>query len=426
MLNRFIICSMLILSAVSKIGAQSEYTLDRAISDAISHAPSYKMNGILTSERDLAIKNLNSKYLPQFGLSAQATYQSETTGLDLNVPGFTIDRLSRDQYKAVLDVNQVLYDGGSIGISKKMKNTALAIEQESSNIDIEQLREQIIQIYFVILELERRITILEYKDEDISANLKKLETAVNAGVVLKSTLKDLMAEKLSLDQKRIELTSIKEIQIKYLSILTGNNELKTTSFVLPIDVTSSASQIENKPMMKFLSLSQMQAMNAKELDQLLSRPKAGLFVQGGYGKPGLNFLKNEFTPYYIAGMRIQWNLNNLYTRSKDAQISQLQVQKIDIKKQSYEQQLDMKIQTVELDINRYKLLLEKDKELIRLRKEIKQTAGARLTSGAITSGDYLLELNAENEAQLNEEIHKILLLKASYLLQLHKGNYSKN
>ena len=33
-------------------------------------------------------------------------------------------------------------------------------------------------------------------------------------------------------------------------------------------------------------------------------PHLGLFVQGAYGNPGLNMLKNEFTPYYVAGVRL--------------------------------------------------------------------------------------------------------------------------
>ncbi len=33
-------------------------------------------------------------------------------------------------------------------------------------------------------------------------------------------------------------------------------------------------------------------------------PRLDLFVQGAYGNPGLNMLKNEFSAYYVAGVRL--------------------------------------------------------------------------------------------------------------------------
>ena len=42
-------------------------------------------------------------------------------------------------------------------------------------------------------------------------------------------------------------------------------------------------------------------------------PRIGAFVQGGYGRPGLNMLEDSFEPYYVAGVRLSWNLGKLYT-----------------------------------------------------------------------------------------------------------------
>ena len=49
-------------------------------------------------------------------------------------------------------------------------------------------------------------------------------------------------------------------------------------------------------------------------------PHLGLFVQGAYGNPGLNMLKNEFTPYYVAGVRLSWNFGSLYTLRNDRRL----------------------------------------------------------------------------------------------------------
>lgn len=46
-------------------------------------------------------------------------------------------------------------------------------------------------------------------------------------------------------------------------------------------------------------------------------PRIGAFVQGGYGRPGLNMLEDSFEPYYVAGVRLSWNLGKLYTLKND-------------------------------------------------------------------------------------------------------------
>ena len=131
------------------------------------------------------------------------------------------------------------------------------------------------------------------------------------------------------------------------------------------------------------------------------------FAQGGYGKPGLNFLKNEFTPYYIGGIRLQWNIADLYTKGRDNQITILQMQKIDAKTKSFTQQVEVKLATLQTEIVRSFAQMNADDEIIKLRKEIKNTAQTQLEKGTRTSSDYLMILNDENEAYINKKIHEL-------------------
>ena len=41
-------------------------------------------------------------------------------------------------------------------------------------------------------------------------------------------------------------------------------------------------------------------------------PRIGAFVQGGYGRAGLEHAgRNSFEPYYVAGVRLSWNLGEV-------------------------------------------------------------------------------------------------------------------
>ena len=60
-----------------------------------------------------------------------------------------------------------------------------------------------------------------------------------------------------------------------------------------------------------LSLYDIQKQSLDVQDKLITaknQPRVGLFLQTGYGKPALNFLKNQFETYYLGGLRVSWSL----------------------------------------------------------------------------------------------------------------------
>ncbi|MCB0469375.1 MAG: TolC family protein, partial [Flavobacteriaceae bacterium] len=60
---------------------------------------------------------------PQLNLEAQATYQSDVTEVPL--PNSPIEPLNKDQYRATLSINQLIYNGGLTDASLKMKASQL-------------------------------------------------------------------------------------------------------------------------------------------------------------------------------------------------------------------------------------------------------------------------------------------------------------
>jgi hypothetical protein len=67
-------------------------------------------------------------------------------------------------------------------------------------------------------------------------------------------------------------------------------------------------------------------------------------------------------------------------------------------------------------------LIEADKSIIDLRTSVKEAAKAKLENGVSTSSDYVRDLNAEDTAKQNLEIHKIQLLLAQYNYKVTTGN----
>jgi hypothetical protein len=73
-------------------------------------------------------------------------------------------------------------------------------------------------------------------------------------------------------------------------------------------------------------------------------------------------------------------------------------------------------------MNKLKAILETDREMVELRKEISKSANSKFENETTTTSDYIRELQAETMAKLNFELHKIQLNEAKEKYNLIKGN----
>ena len=88
--------------------ATRQLTLEAVWQQALDHYPLSRQRDLLRQTEQITLANLNRSYLPQVVLSGQATYQSEVTQIVTPLPEFQIQPLSKDQYKVMADVSQVI------------------------------------------------------------------------------------------------------------------------------------------------------------------------------------------------------------------------------------------------------------------------------------------------------------------------------
>ena len=147
-----VICMLLI---AAKINAQeiTRLTLDQANQLARQNYPTIKQKDLIKETADLNIENLSKGFLPQFTVSGQATYQSDVTKIDIPVPGFKIEPISKDQYKILADLNQLVYDGGVIKQQNEMQQINSEVDEQKIEVELYKLKESVNQLYLGILYL---------------------------------------------------------------------------------------------------------------------------------------------------------------------------------------------------------------------------------------------------------------------------------
>ena len=143
-------------------------------------------------------------------------------------------------------------------------------------------------------------------------------------------------------------------------------------------------------------------------------PHVGLFVQGGYGRPALNMLDNDFKPYALGGIRLSWNIAGLYTYRKQRHLLDVNARTVDVQRDAFLLETRMTLTRQETEMEKLRRLVTSDAEIIRLRERVKESARNQLQFGTATANDYIQYVNAEHRARLSMALHELQLLWEAY------------
>ena len=410
------------LLAACSVSAQSArtLTLEQCYDLLAKTSPLAQQKALTITAGNLAEKNLNLKWLPQADLNAQATYQSDVTSVPIKLPNLAIDEPSKDQYKGTLDLVQPVFDGGVTGTQKKIQRATTNIESQKVEVDLYQLRSRVNTYFFTALLMDENIRIMELTKADLENNIRKVSAQAANGIATNSNVDVLKAELLKVSQRIIEYQANRKSAIEMLEVLTGSPIDAHASFVKPA-MLSDKDETISRPELKLFDYQKQQFRLQSRLIQAKANPKVSLFGTGGYGRPALNMLKNEFQWYYLGGVKLSIPITGQFTRQREMKVMRMQEQIVEKQREAFlsnNRQLQVQQKN---ELEKYGQLIGSDAEIVGLRTKIKENASVRLANGIITSSDYITELNAENQAMLAQKLHEVQWLQAQYNYKLIIG-----
>ncbi len=397
-----------------------QLTIEECYDKARQNYPLIKQKELVAKSKEFTIDNVKSGYLPQVSLNGQASYQSEVTRLP--GPAVLVEPLSKDQYKVFVDVNQSIYDGGVVKKNSALQETASLVEDQKIEVELYQIKERINQIYFGALLINEQLAQIDLVKRDIETSLLKMESAIRNGTAFRTNADILQAELLKTDQRAVELKAARKSYLDMLGMFIHQSLNKSTDLQKPQTLVIQSEPIISRPEISLYNYQSQLYAAQQQVTNTRVVPRVSLFAQGGYGRPGLNMLLNEFDTYYLGGIRFSWNLGGYYNANRDKQILDLNLQSVNQQKETFLFNTQLSLQQQNNELNKLSELIQIDEKLIELRVRIKNTAKSQLDNGVITANDYLRELNAEDQAKQNLSVHQIQLLMTQYSQQVTTGN----
>jgi outer membrane protein TolC len=414
---------LILLIAISlgpnRLQAQKILTLKDCYDHAMtSNALAGEKNGYSDISK-LKDENLVKGWLPTLDANGSLVYNSSVIDLSgvlgsLPIPGIAnaIKPLPHEQYKITLDINQVIYDGGAIKGARELENADLSVSQKQTETDLYKLRAEINNYYFNLLLLAKQKELLDTYLEIIEKQISSMQSGIINGVIIKSDIDILTSEKINIEQELAENEIRKTSFIKVLSILTGLEIDSATMLIVPTPKDEFSNELL-RPELQLFDLRREQLGAGLKVIESSRMPKAFGFATFGYGNPpGSNFFKNEFAPYYVVGATVKWNIFDWNRSKNEKQVISFQQSLIENRKKDLTDNLNRLLVSKNAEIISLKDLIDRDNELIALRKKITASSKSQYQNGTVTATEYLNQLNSERQALINNEIHKINLSMA--------------
>nr|WP_320039085.1 TolC family protein [uncultured Bacteroides sp.] len=392
-----------------------QLSIDDCYKKAQANYPQVKQYGLIEQSKEFNLSNANKGYLPQVSFSAKATYQSAVTKLPITLPNVTIEGLNKDQYQSVVEVNQSVWDGGVIRNQKKITEASSAVDKQKLDVDMYAINDRVNQLFFGILLLDEQIKQNLLLQDELKRNYNQISAYITNGIANQADLDAVKVNQLSTAQRKVELDATRKAYREMLSALIGEEIKEGTSLVKPsFAEEASLSSTVNRPELKLYEAQSNLFETQKSMVDAKNLPKLGVFVQGGYGNPGLNMLKNEFSPYYVAGARLTWNFGSLYTKKNDKKLLDNSLQNVTVQKETFLFNTNLKMTQQSNEIDKIKQLMRDDDEIIRLRTNIKKASEVKVEHGTLSVTDLLRDINSEDQAKQSKVLHEIQLLISIY------------
>lgn len=407
------------------LSAGAQVTLDECRRLAREHYPEIRQYDLVRRTEEYTLSNARRAWLPQLSFAAQATWQTEVPSFPNALAGMLVQQgidmpgMNKDQYKAALELNQTLWDGGKSEADKRIARAEAAEQARSTDVDLYALQGRVDNLFFGILLLDERIAQTRLTLDLLRSNLEKVRALQRNGVAMQSDADAVEAELLTVNQQLTQVTASRDSYRRMLEIFTGR-PLDGERLERP-DASEPRSMESSRPELALFDATADKLTAQERLVKAATRPRFGLFAQGYYGYPGMDYFQSMMSPDWswnaMAGVKMSWNFGAYYTRKNSLAKLRTAKEQVEVQREIF--LFNTRLQTAEEsgDIARLRKALADDDRIVALRRSVREAAESKLRNGVIDTDDLLRKITDEAAAATARSAREIELLKTIYELK---------
>ena len=402
-MNKSILIILLILPLML-----SAITLSQCLSAAEENYATNPNQEIYRQMLSLNTKSIQSKWYPQFNLSGNYTGKSESTQLDMGGLPFEVTMPMQDKtnYEVALNLAQTLYDGGMISRNLKLAN----LRTESSILGVRagllERKTMVTSLYFQMLLAQRRKEILALHKENLSAELRKVEAGISAGILDKNSSLLMQDQLWQLAEETCKVNYLyQECQQKLSSITTlqftetDSLEYYNSELIIPAEI--------NRPELEIMNIKKEMELTQTRLAGSGMLPQISASAAYAWGNPGYDIFSEEAHSYYRVGIYLNWQLWDWHSRKHARNLHQKQAETLENNYSVQKQAIELSLIEKDNQIERLQENLIIQSERKALLSQITVSYAHKLEEGIISTEDYLQQFNKHKEIELQQSASEL-------------------
>lgn len=402
---------------------------------AAARDPGNEAPAILRASHELRDQLIAGERFAKPQLNAQATHQSDVTQVPLREPGSGFPTPPYTRYQLTLDLDQPLYDAGSVRARRAVERKRLGEAEAEVAEQLYRRRFDVNAALFSVLLHQEQLDALEAADRTLGQRLDESRLRVREGVALSRDTSLLAAERLRLEESRAEITSRRRAAVAVLNDLTGRRFdpdrrlFVRNDFATPTVSDTVANIAVSLPMATTAAMgpeglererpefARFDAMRARlvqeaEAAAVESRPRVSAFMQAGVGQPGLNQLRPDADAFYIAGVRATWRPFARADAQRRAEQFTLQQRIADLEERAFAEALERSTRSERAEIAMLEATVTRDRAVIAMRGDVERVARLEFDEGASTAAAWVTAQNDLLSAHITARRHAVELAHA--------------
>lgn len=411
------ILSVLFLSwGLLSAGAQTvALTLEACLHAARTHYPAISRYDLISQSRDYTLANAARGYLPQVSVSAGANLFTDVMELPANMEA-QLGGIKNELYTAGVQVEQVIYDGGAIAARRSAARAEADVQGRQTDVTLYAVREQVEEIFFGILLLDRQLSQTQLLMDDLEVNRRLVTSLLRGGMAMQSDLDLVEVRRLEACQRMDGIRTQRTAYLRMLGCFMGTTLTEGTSLTPPVqaEAPQPGTTANSRPELDLFSARTASLEARRKALNAAMMPRLGLFGMAMLHNKVVSPLRNNLL---VAGVSLNWNIGALYTRHGDLRSLELQRQQIDTDRATFLFNNRLQGEQTHGQIASLRSQIASDEKIIALRERIRQSTVKRVESGTETVNELLLQVNAVNEAHQMRALHEVTLLKEIYRMK---------
>jgi outer membrane protein TolC len=413
----------IVLAVLMPAGPQDTLRLAALQQSAVERDPRTRQFAIQSSATELRLRNAAAERLPKLTLRGDVARQSEVATFPIAAPGGARPPSPpKDRYQTILDVGQLVYDGGVIERRQRLERARLAETEAVLRTELFALRNEVNEAFFGALLLQERIGQLAQLVLDLEARHAFVSGRVEGGAALRSQAAELEVELLRARQQREDAAAEQRTALSVLASLTGRAITNVDVLTLPAlpAVDAIDAQLRARPEYERFTRTRDRLQREAEVRTAQRRPRVSATGQVGYGRPGYDLFTRDLHGFWLAGVRVDWDVWDWRISQREREVIALQQEIVHTEEAAFSERIHRSTREEVEDMRRLQAAIPTDERIVELRTGIEREARHRLEEGVMTAADYVDARTDVFEARVALTARRIELARsrARYLTTL--------